>query len=298
MDIVNHTNFKQKKVIFSKPNKYENKFKIKVYVLDDVSKKLNKLCLITPMCELNINWKTLKYQTFKINLDPLYGSILDFYNLIIDIENIALDELMKYFGDNCTFRSIISESVQYDDQFVDSDLFTVNVMNLRLLKTTNVFDVNGKKTNMNDLELNGLINYKFLLELTDLWYDIDTNLCGCNFNVIQIKHFPNYYEHDLIITNDNNNNIVGQNESKNIGICKSIGIGIGIGKGKGKGKGKTLPPPPPPKMSINILSTNINSTTIKVSNDIKPFVPVNKPILSLDPTMLKNALANLKKVPL
>ena len=79
---------------------------------------------------------------------------------------------------------MISESVQYDDQFVDNNLFTINVMNLRLLKTTNVFDVNGKNINMNDLELNGLINYNFLLELTDLWYDIDTNLCGCNFNVI------------------------------------------------------------------------------------------------------------------
>ena len=252
------------------------------------------MCLITPLCELNINWKTLKYQTFKINLDPLYGSILDFYNLITNIENIALDELIKYYGDNCIFRSIISESVQYDDQFVDNNLFTINVMNLRLLKTTNVFDVNGKKINMNDLELNCLINYKLLLELIDLWYDIDTNLCGCNFNVIQIKHFPNYYEHDFIITNDNNNNLVVQNNV----VSQSEGDDESKSKGKGKSKGKALPPPPPPKMRINILSTNINSTIIKVPKDIKLFVPVNKPILSLDPTMLKNALANLKRVPI
>jgi hypothetical protein len=305
MDIINIFNIDDKKIIFSKPIKYENKFKIKVHITDNNTNKLNKLCLITPMFELNINWKTLKYQSFKVNLDPLYGNILDFYNLITKIEDHSLEELMKYFGDNCIFKSTISEIVQFndlfmddrliDDQFInnrnDDELFTINVLSLRLLKSTNVFDVNGKKTNINDIELNGMINYKFLLELTELWYDMDTKLCGCNFNVIQIKYFPNCYEHDLISNSDNFLQIINYDSQDNSGKKNSIV------NGKGKGKGKGIPPPPPSKMNINIISTNISSTIIEAPKDIKPYIPL-KTSLSLDPDTLKNAIANLKKVPI
>lgn len=288
MDIINTININHKKILFSKPIKFENKYKLKVFVSDENSKKLNKLCLITPMFELNINWKTLKYQSFKINLDPLYGSILDFYELITKIEDKSLDELIKYFGDNILFKSIISEVIHYDDQFIDSELFNSNVLSLRLLKTTNVFDVNGKKTILNDLELQGLINYKFLLELTELWYDLDTKLCGCNFNVTQIKNFPPIYDHDFII-NESIDNL--QYSSHTIYYDES--------KGKGKGKSKGKLPPPPPKRNINILSTNIDNTVIEVNDNLTSNNnSKSMASLLLDPNTLKNAIANLKKCPI
>jgi hypothetical protein len=285
MEIVNNCNIANKEILFCKPIKYENKFKFKVNVIDKNSKKINKLGIITPMLELNINWKNLKYQQFKAPIDPLIGINLDFYNLISYIENLALDKLIEYFGDNCNFKSILSDVCQTNDEFIDSELFTITMINLRLLKTTNVFDVNGKKTNVENLELNGTINYKFLLELTDLWYDNDTCLCGCNFNITQIKHFPLYYEYDLII--DENN-------------YECQGKGKGLGKGKGKCNGKSFQPlltPPPPKACIPI-NCDINSTTIEVSKDITP-ITQNKPInFVLDANMLKNALSKLKKPPI
>jgi hypothetical protein len=111
----------------------------------------------------------------------------------------------------------------------------------------------------------------------DLWYDVDSKLCGCNFNIIQIKHFPNCYDHDLITENNSEN------------------IKVQIPKSKGAGKG-VPPPPPPPKMNINILSTNINSTVIEAPRDIKS--QQIRPTMSLDPDTLKNAIANLKKIPI
>ena len=149
----------------------------------------------------------------------------------------------------------------------------------------NVFDVNGKKTNVENLELNGTINYKFLLELTDLWYDNDTCLCGCNFNITQIKHFPLYYEYDLIIDENNYE-------------CQGKGKGLGTGTGTCNGKSfQPLLTPPPPKACIPI-NCDINSTTIEVSKDITP-ITQNKPInFVLDANMLKNALSKLKKPPI
>ena len=301
MEIVNNCNIDNKEILFCKPVKYENKFKFKVNVIDKNinSKKINKLGIITPMLELNINWKNLKYQHFKAPIDPLIGINLDFYNLITTIENVALDKLIEYFGDRCNFKSILSDVCQTNDEFIDSELFTVNMMNLRLLKTTNVFDVNGKKTNIENLELNGMINYKFLLELTDLWYDCDTSLCGCNFNIIQIKHFPSYYEHDLI-TDETSISVITQQVSD---LSTEKEKEKGKGKGKGKGNGKYIPPPPPPpkasfpKACIPI-KRDIDSTTIEVSKDMMP-IKQNTPInFVLDADMLKNALSRLKKPPI
>jgi len=291
MDIINGNNIDHKKILFSKPTKFENKYKIKVFVYDEQTKKINKLCLITPMFELNINWKSLKYQSFKINLDPLYGNILDFYNLITKIEDISLDELIKYFGD-CTFKSIISELTHTDDLFIDSDLFTINVLTLRLLKSTNVFDINGKKTIINDFNMSGQTYYKFLLELTELWYDFDTKTGGCNFNITQIKHFPAIYDHDFI-TNDNQNININTNINTNTDehIIQCI-------KGIGKGKSKINYPPPPPKANINIISTDINNTVLEISNNVPHHPPKAMTSLLLDPTTLQDAIAKLKKRPI
>jgi hypothetical protein len=278
MEIVNNSNIGNKKILFCKPIKYENKFKFKVNIIDkNNNSKINKLGIITPMLELNINWKNLKYQQFKTPIDPLIGVNLDFYNLITTIENIALDKLIEYFGDKCNFKSIFSDVCQTTDDFIDSELFMVTMMNLRLLKTTNVYNVNGEKTNIENVELNGIINYKFLLELTDLWYDCDTSLCGCNFNIIQIKHFPSYYEHDLIT---DEKPIISENRIKGIG----------------KGKCKTISCPLS-KTCIPI-DRDIDSTTIEVSKDITP-IKQNAPInFVLNPDMLKNALSKLKKAPI
>jgi hypothetical protein len=269
MDILTLSNLKTKEIIFSKPVKNESKFKIKIYVIDKIgSKKFNKLGLISPIVELNINWKNLKYQSFKFSLEPLIGQNLDIYNIISELENISLNELVKIFGDNCNFKSIISEINYSDDLFIDNNLFTTKMITFKLLKNTTIFDSNGKKNDFTDIKQSEIFNYRFLIELNELWYDTETSLCGCNFYVVQIKYFPLYYNVDLIF-----------DENKIVKPKSSL----------------PLPPPPPPKAKsipprVNIIEqVSINKENPKPSNASISMV--------IDENMLKSALSRLKKPP-
>ena len=190
------------KIIFSKPVKNENKYKIKTFInsKDNFDEdKINKLCILSPLLELNINWNNLKYQSIKFSLDPMSGPILDFYNLISDIEYIAYEQLKRIFGDIVQFKSSISEIIYTDDDFLDSDHHNILNFTGKLLKGFILFNENGEKIEQNDLQ-STKINYKLLIEFTDIWFDLNTNLGGCNFNIVQIKKFPHYYENDLIIS--------------------------------------------------------------------------------------------------
>ena len=255
------------KIIFCKPVKNENKYKIKTFInsKDSIANedKINKLCILSPLLELNINWNNLKYQSIKFSLEPMTGPILDFYNLISDIEYIAYEQLKRIFGDIVQFKSCISELIYKDDDFLDSEHHSILNFTGKLLKGFILFNENGEKIKQNDFHSN-IINYKLLIEFTDIWFDLDTNLGGCNFNIVQIKKYPHYYENDLII-------------NENIFTLQKL----------------TYLPRPLSSPVINPKKTlSLNTTEVSIVND-NPSVS-NRLLISND--LLTGALKGLKKV--
>ena len=197
MDLLNINNFKQKNIIFSKPTKIDDRYKIKVHVLTN-DKKLCKLTVVSPMLELNINWQHIRSQSIKFSLEPVASCNLSFRDIIYELEILSKSELKRVFGDLINFKSSISEIIHLNDDSVDSEKHAITTLTCKILKYSTTFTHEGKKIDIYNSNLNGLINYKFLIEFSDIWLDLNTNNCGCNFNIVQIKHFPNYYENDLI----------------------------------------------------------------------------------------------------
>jgi hypothetical protein len=249
------------KIIFCKPIKNENKYKIKVFVNSE--DKINKLCVLTPLLELNVNWNNLKFQSIKFPLEPMIGPILDFYNLISDIEYKAYEQLKKIFGDIIQFKSSISELIYNDDEFLDSEQHSIFNFTGKLLKGIILFNENGEKIKQSDIQ-STLINYKLLIELTDIWFDLDTNLGGCNFNIVQIKKYPHYYENDLIL----NENVYTSHKSTLIPRSSSPSIIS-------------------PKKTLSL-----NTNEVSIVNDTQPIAP--RLLISND--LLSGALKGLKKV--
>ena len=212
MDIITQSNFKNKEIIFVKPIKIGSIYKMRVVVNDNtiLVKRLNRLIFISPIMELNINWKNLKFQYLvQLSLEPLIGLNSDLNNLINMFENLACNKLKNTFGNSINFKSILFE-INNNDQFIDNNnIFTSSYINLKIIKNALFFDTNSIKTDFINIDLVGLLNYKFLIEFTDIWFDINTLNCGCNFNIVQIKYYPLYYNIDLIREDNTiNNNIV------------------------------------------------------------------------------------------
>ena len=250
MDIQNYN----KDIIFVSPTKVDSRYFIKILVNE--KSKLSRLTFISPLMELNVRWQDLKYQSIKFCLEPLVGPNLELYNLINTYEEKAKNEINKYFGNNCRFKSSLSKISIDDDQFLDSDdnqLLVKTMFYCKVLKNINAFDVSGKKINSNILNGLSLTNYKFLIEFTDIWYDVKKNTCGCNFNIVQIKYYPSPYEQDMI-------------QESNV-LYRSV------------------PPIAPPLPMINNLENTLSTSSIEIK----------KPAFLINSNMLKNALGSLKK---
>ena len=296
MFVINHNNYRSsvnlKNIIYCKPIRTECKapddksisarYKIKTLYdedsLNSVS-ELKRVVLISPKLEINTNWSNLKYQTIKIPLEPLVGPVLKFYNIINDIELKAFEELKRIFGDNFNFKSILSEINHNGDLFLDDEEFNITILTLKLAKNLTTFDHVGKKININMLESQNNI-YKLVIEYTELWYDKETNTGGCNFNIVQIKHFPQYYEDDLI-TNDK------PIDSQIVVPFFKLG-------------GPPIAPPIPTSGSITCNNINIVSTIANsISNNVVPLIKPpeknkNNPF-TIDKNTLCNALGRLRK---
>jgi len=274
MFVINNNLLQKENVVFTKPIKMDNfkkqSTRYKIKTMYDSNSTFKKIVFISPMIDLNINWSNLKFQIIKYALDPLTGPNLKLYDLINDIENISFQELKRNFGPGCKFKSIFSNICQDEDNdFIDEDdnnnlNFDTKMITLKISKNVIMYDSCGIKMDKNKLEMKNR-NYKFLIELTELWYDSEKKLGGCNFNIVQIKYFPFYYERDLIESNEY--------------IIPTI---------------NTIPPPPPlPPAASNHIPTTFTFNTISIVKDKEQSV---KPSFSIDKNTLSNALNKLKKV--
>jgi len=284
MFVANNNLLKNENIVYGRPIRMDinllkkNKsIQYKIKTMYNSDSNLKKIVLISPMIDLNINWTNLKFQIIKYSLEPLAGPNFKLYDIINELEASAFIELKRVFGLDINFKSVITNISSLDDGFIDDEENNTNLnydtktLTLKISKNVTTYDSNGCKMEINKLE-NKNRNYKFVIELTELWYDSEKRLGGCNFNIVQIKHFPFYYERDLI-------DVI---ESNNISIISNKG---------------NIPPPPPPPLplaasSYTVPTTfNFNNISIVKEKDI-----LNKPSFSIDKNTLSNALNKLKKV--
>jgi len=291
MYIVNHNNFKN--IIFSLPHKIESKSidsvqvstRYKIKTLTNENDELKKVVLISPKIEMNVVWSNLKYQSIKITLDPLVGNNLKFYNLMNDLEFMAFNELKRVFGD-VNFKSVLSEVNHKGDLFLDDDGYNITILTLKILKNTTTFNHIGKKININSLDqTNGL--YKYVIEFTELWYDNETNIGGCNFNIVQLKYYPQYYENDILVDESNVQTIPNQM----VPLFK-----LGVPSAPPLPSGLILGPPPAPLLPLENKDTNITLNSINIISNkvINQSKSDNSPFV-IDQNTLSNALSRLKK---
>jgi len=295
MEIINNDNIKTKQIIFNKPDKIDHRYKIKVSVIDNNSAKkiANKLVIISPMLELQIGWQSLKYSMIKFSLEPFIGQFYDFYNVINSLENLALEHFNVILSEpksessknkknkyEYSFKSCLIEDIPSNDLFLDEEstfdskidesILTVKMFSCKLGKNATSFDHTGKKIDANKLNIINNTNYKFLIELSELWFDTNSLTCGVNFNIVQIKYYPLYYEYDLMTQDEPTyirnkpqylNNITSQIQSTTT--------------------------------TTNFISSNLTSSSKQISPANKP---LPRPVFTLDANMLKKTLGALKKI--
>jgi hypothetical protein len=235
-----------------------------------------KISFTSPMIELNINWSNLKFQIIKYIIDPLSGSNLKMYNLINELEKIGHNELKRIMvnkNKNFKFKSILNKinfNFNSNDLFIDDDeTFNSYMITLKLSKNVTVYDDKSNKKTIADLG-NINRNYKFLIELSELWYDNNKNLSGCNFNIVQIKYFPFYYEQDMI---------------------KPISF-IPIAPPLPNNQIETIDD----KTKLTLGTANNTNFTFNNINITKELDIVSRPAFAIDKSMLSSALNKLKKV--
>ena len=266
-----------KNITFSAPlnnNTSTNQYKIKMMVNSEDTFK--KISFTSPMIELNINWSNLKFQIIKYIIDPLSGSNLKMYNLINELEKIGHNELKRIMvnkNKNFKFKSILNKinfNFNSNDLFIDDDeTFNSYMITLKLSKNVTVYDDKSNKKTIADLG-NINRNYKFLIELSELWYDNNKNLSGCNFNIVQIKYFPFYYEQDMI---------------------KPISF-IPIAPPLPNNQIETIDD----KTKLTLGTANNTNFTFNNINITKELDIVSRPAFAIDKSMLSSALNKLKKV--
>ena len=184
-------------IIYSKPLRYNNISKIKSHVLsNDI---LIKPVIKTPIINTVLNWKDVNKILISIIMEPLVGPIYDFLNIIEDIEEASYKELEKRFT-NFKFKSNVSNANIIDDDSEDGEEHALKFQ-CNANTDINIYDENGSIINKDKI-CDKKLNYIFMIEFTEVWYDITKMLGGCNFNIVQAKVLTNYYDTNLFDNNE------------------------------------------------------------------------------------------------
>lgn len=181
------------------------------------------LFLLTPLFTNNIDFSSNNTpQYFRMDFDPMLGNILNFYNIIMSIENNIKNYILKH-NKNYTLQSISRNDP--NDVFIDEELLDTeinNIQNIYLKLTRNskkeilckVYDTNNIECSLDNLKNSW--KYKGLIKIDSIWIDTIKKKFGLNIELVQLKilqpiiQIKCLIDSDILITKKNiKNNISG-----------------------------------------------------------------------------------------
>tara|TARA_B100000401_G_scaffold437672_2_gene383845 strand:+ start:271 stop:1155 length:885 start_codon:yes stop_codon:yes gene_type:complete len=274
---------------FSKPYNYsEKKYKIKCFL------------------KHNDNTNMIVIQTAKMKLESSLSSgyiVFSFYNnkkhnklyeFIKNIENEATNIVKQSFKKKISLHS----NITVDNKFI----VNINYKNIP------IFNNKGITINFDSVDVGS--DFILLMKLQSVWVDLNKKKFGLNWNICQIKIYPELdyticYINDSDDEDSNKKNIVNEylvqrclfcsseccfpNNSGN--ILKGKGKGLGL-KGMGKGKGKGTVELSSGRGQKNIESIPVTKTNEEVKKEITiGFIPSKDELINM-----RKKLTKMKKV--
>lgn len=257
----------------------ENIKQFNIYYKHNKKTELETIKVQTP--KLVLTNDVIKTNKLVLSMEPFENKIENFHNFINNIYTTA----KKNIKDNIKKKKFTLFS-----NFKDNKMF----LNITDRRTFGIFDEDKNKITLEDLKPSYEI--KLIIEIYNLWVDIDKKIYGINWNIKQIQSFNHISEKCLILDSDEEEDIIKKeiivqtclfcNSTCSVpsqfygkgNLQNSKGKG-GKGpppRGKGKGKGTTIIPSKPNiedlrvvKPSINITSDDLLKTMAKLKKCIK-----------------------------
>jgi len=194
--------------------------------------------ILSPVFISNTNYSScLNYKSIKIRFEPLLGPILDFYNIINNIENNITQHILKH-NPSYTICSIIkNEQLNNFDDFITNP---IKYISLNINNNLKYFDDLNKESSLNELKIN--FRFKTLLKIDSIWINTNSKKFGLNIELIQLKIIKPLYlskclidnntyidnttnnSKELLLINNNtiNNNTINNNTINNNTINKEL----------------------------------------------------------------------------
>lgn len=158
----------------------ENQRKISIGYLDFVD-----LHIQTPTIKCNMNYvQNINYQSFKIRFEPMLGPILKLYNLIISIEILIKQHILKHNSDYKLCSIIKSEKI---DQFDDSIDDYIRYILLELSSNKNLTIFNDDNQIVDIYQMKNGYKYRTLLKIDSIWINTATKKFGLKLELVQLK---------------------------------------------------------------------------------------------------------------
>jgi hypothetical protein len=175
INIVKLDNFNIDKITFSK-SFFINSSKKQISIgYDDYT----DLHILTPTFTNDINFYNIPTY-FKLNFNPMLGPILNFYNIITNIENNIKSNILK---NNPTYK--LNSVLKNDNSdFIDDEDDIIKKLFLRLSKAK-FYDHNSNECDLNVLQVGW--KFKALIKIDYIWIDIINKKFGLNIELIQLK---------------------------------------------------------------------------------------------------------------
>ena len=168
------------------------------------------LHILSPIFLSNMNHLPLiQYNSIKLRFEPMLGPIQQFYNTIIQIEQLIKQHILKHNNDYLLCSIIKIDRIDlFDDQIDD---FT-KYISLNINNDTKYYDHQNNETSISDLK----INYKFktLLKIDSIWINTNSKKFGLKIELIQLKIIKPITTIRCLIDNDHNQNY-NHNQNQN-----------------------------------------------------------------------------------
>lgn len=250
-----------------------------IYYKHNKKSDLETIKIQTP--KLVLTNDVIKTNKLVLSIDPFENKIQNFYNLINNIYNIT----KKNIKDN-----IKKKKFNLISNFKDNKMF----LNIDDRRTFGVFDEDKNKVSLEHLKPSYEI--KLIIEIYNIWVDIDKKIYGINWNIKQIQSFNSISEKCLILDSDDEEDIIKKEIivqtclfcSSTCSVPSQFYTKPNIQSLKGKG-GKG-----PPSRGKGKGITNIIPTQIVKKPNIEELRAVRPPINITTDDLIKT-MAKLKK---
>lgn len=254
----------------------ENIKQFNIYYKHSKKSDLETIKIQTP--KLILTNDVIKTNKLVLSMEPFENKIENFYNFI----NKIYDLVKKNIKTNIKKKKFNLFSI-----FKDNKLF----LNINDKRTFSVFDEDKNKITLEHLKAGYEI--KLIIEIYNIWVDIEKKIYGINWNIKQLQTFDHISEKCLILDSDDEEDIIKKEIIVQTCLfcdstCSVPSQFYGKGKGKGKGKGN-----PKGGKGTTIIKP-IDQKPIEQKPNIENLKAV-KPSINITSEDLINTMKKLKK---